>query len=212
LAGIEAQTRYFVPLGESLEIWELTLTNHRAEAANLSVFSSVEFCLWEALDDATNFQRNLSVGEVEVVDGVIYHKTEYRERRDHFAYFACSEELAGFDTQREAFLGPYRGWESPAVVEAGWTSNSIAAGWQPVGVHHLKIRLEAGEQKKVIFLLGYSENPPGDKFDPPGSQTVNKRRVKPILARYLQACEVEGAFRKLQEYWDELLGKLQVAH
>jgi cellobiose phosphorylase len=210
LAGIESTIRYFVPLGESLEVWEVDLANQRSQAANLSVFSAVEFCLWEALDDATNFQRNYSIGEVEVADGVIYHKTEYRERRNHFAYFACSEPLAGFDTQREAFLGPYRGWESPAAVEAGRTSHSIAHGWQPVGAHHLRVRLEPGERKKVIFLLGYSENPTDDKFDPPGTQTVNKRRVKPVIARYLQAGEAAAAFQALKEYWDGLLGKLHV--
>ena len=210
LAGIAAQIRYFIPLGEDLEIWELSLTNDRQRPANLSVFSAVEFCLWDALDDATNFQRNLSVGEVEVVDGVIYHKTEYRERRDHFAFFACSEPLAGFDTQREAFLGPYRGWDAPAGVESGRLSGSVANGWQPAGVQHVRIRLNPGEQKKVIFILGYHENPPGEKFDPPDSQTINKRGVKPVIARYLQAEAVESAFQALQAYWDSLLGVLQV--
>jgi len=210
LAGIESQTRYFVPLGESLEIWELTLTNQRDRPANLSVFSSVELCLWDAWDDATNFQRNYSIGQVEVEGGVIYHKTEYRERRDHFAYFACSEELAGFDTQREAFLGPYRGWDSPLAVESGHTSDSIANGWQPVGVHHIKFRMKAGEQRKIIYILGYHENPPADKFDPPNSQTLNKRGVKPILARYLRTDEVESAFQALGDYWEALLGKQQV--
>ncbi len=117
--GIRAETLYFVPAGETLEIWRVRVTNERAEPAKLSLFSSVEFCLWDAQDDATNFQRNYSVGEVEVEDGVIYHKTEYRERRDHFAFFACSEPLAGFDTQRDAFLGPYRGWDRPIAVERG---------------------------------------------------------------------------------------------
>ena len=106
-------------MGENLEIWQLTVTNLRGEKAHLSAFSSIEFCLWDAMDDSSNFQRNYSIGQVEVEDGVIYHKSEYRERRDHFAYFACSEPLAGFDTQREAFLGPYRGWDNPAVVENG---------------------------------------------------------------------------------------------
>ena len=210
VAGIESQTRYFVPLGENLEIWELTLTNHREQTANLSVFSAIEFCLWDALDDATNFQRNYSIGEVEVEDGVIYHKTEYRERRDHFAYLACSETLAGFDTQREAFLGPYSGWDSPAAVRAGRMSNSIASGWQPVGAQHIKVSLKAGEQKKIIFVLGYHENPKEDKFDPPGSQTLNKRTVKPIIARYLNPDEVEAAFQSLQVYWSGLLDKFQV--
>ena len=120
-----------MPLDETLEIWQLTVTNHRTKPAKLSVFSSIEFCLWDAQDDATNFQRNFSTGQVEVEDGVIYHKTEYRERRNHFAYFACSEKLAGFDTQRDAFLGPYRGWDKPAAVERGKSFNSVAHGWAP---------------------------------------------------------------------------------
>ena len=87
-------------------IWRRRLRNRRNRLARYSVFSAVEFCLWDAQDDATNFQRNLSIGEVEVVDGVICHKTEYRERHNRFAYFACSEPLAGYDTDRDAFLGP----------------------------------------------------------------------------------------------------------
>jgi cellobiose phosphorylase len=211
LAGIAAQIRYFVPLGQNLEIWELNITNQRDRPVSLSVFSAVEFCLWDAWDDATNFQRNLSVGEVEVVDGVIYHKTEYRERRNHFAYLACSEKLAGFDTQREAFLGPYRGWESPRAVEFGQMSNSIARGWQPVGTQQVKLRLKPGERKSLRFVLGYHENPEGEKFDPPDSQSINKRSLGPILTRYLREDEVERAFQELRAYWDGLLSKLQVA-
>ncbi len=209
--GIKSSTRYFIPLGESLEIWELTLTNERNDPAALSVFSAVEFALWDANDDATNFQRNYSIGQVEIVDEVIYHKTEYRERRDHFAWFACSAPLAGFDTQREAFLGPYRGWDSPQVVESGESTNSVAHGWQPIGSHHVKVELQPGESRKIIFLLGYHENPRDDKFDPPGSQVINKRTVKPIIAKYLQPAAVDAAFEALRETWTSLLGKFQVA-
>ncbi len=208
--GVEAQTRYFVPLGESLEIWHLTLTNRREDAASLSVFSSVEFCLWDAHDDATNFQRNFNIGEVEIEDGIIYHKTEYRERRNHFAFFACSEALVGFDTQRDAFLGPYRGWENPAAVERGHSFDSVAHGWAPMGSHHTQVTLQPGESHRIIFLLGYHENPPDRKFDPPGSQTINKQTVKPIIARYLDKDNVEAAFEALCAYWDGLLGILQV--
>jgi len=209
-SGIKAETRYFIPLGANLEIWQLTLANQRPEAVNLSVFATVEFCLWDAMDDATNFQRNYSVGEVEVVDGVIYHKTEYRERRDHFSFFTCSERLAGFDTDREAFLGAYRGWDSPAAVERGALSNSIAHGWQPIGAQHVRLHLEAGEQRSMVFLLGYHENPLDSKFDPPGSQTINKRSLTPIIQRYLQPTEVKSSFDQLHGYWLELLEKFQV--
>ncbi len=207
---IAVSTRYFVPLGESLEIWQTRLTNRRGEPAELSLFSCVEFCLWDAQDDATNYQRNYSTGQVEVVDGVIYHKTEYRERRNHFAYFACSEPLAGYDTQREAFLGPYRGWHEPLAVERDQAGNSLAQGWQPIGSHQVRLTLQPGETRTVVFLLGYHENPPEDKFDPPGSQIINKRTVQPILARYLRTEEADAAFAALGQSWGRLLGRLQV--
>ncbi|MBU1175127.1 MAG: glycosyl transferase [Alphaproteobacteria bacterium] len=208
--GIASSTRYFVPLGETLEIWQLTVTNERLVEADISVFSSVEFCLWEANDDMTNFQRNYSTGQVEVEASTIYHKTEYRERRDHFAYFACSEALEGFDTQRENFLGPWRGWDRPRAVETGRSDNSIAHGWSPIGSHHVKVRLQPGESRQIVFVLGYFENPRDDKFDPPNSQTINKKRVRPLIARYLDEKTVEAAFARLAEHWDRLLGVYRV--
>ncbi len=220
-AGIQSETRYFVPLDATLEIWDLTITNRRPTAADLSVFSAAEFCLWDALDDATNFQRNYSIGEVEVPDlssrgdpraaSLIIHKTEYRERRDHFAYFACSEALAGFDTDREAFLGPYRGWDSPRAVESGRASMSEAHGWQPIGVHHVRLHLEPGASRKIIFLLGYHQNAPDSKFDPPDSQNVDRRSLLPVVARYLEPVEVEQAFTRLKAYWDDVLRRLTVS-
>jgi cellobiose phosphorylase len=202
---ITGQIRYFVPLGENLEVWDMEISNGRDQQVSLDLFSSVEFALWDAYDDATNLQRNLNIGEVEFEEGVIYHKTEYRERRDHFAFFSCSEPLVGYDTQREAFLGPYRGWDNPLVVERGESTNSIAHGWAPIGVQHLKFSLGAGESKRIIFLLGYHQNPREDKFDPPGSQTINKRRVGPVIARYLDPGNVDIAFKALLEKWQDLL-------
>src|SRR5258706_5390096 len=147
---------------------------------------------------------------MEIVDEVIYHKTEYRERRDHFAYFACSEKLAGFDTIREDFLGQYRGWNEPQVVETGKSFNTEAHGWQPIGSHHVKVSLKAGESKQIIFILGYQENPKDDKFDPPGSQIINKKSAKLVIEKYLQAANADKAFNDLRDYWTMLLGKFQV--
>lgn len=208
--GIGAEIRYFIPMGENLEIWELTLTNHRVKAAELSIFSSVEFNLWDAMDDSTNYQRNYSTGEVEVVDGVIYHKTEYRERRNHFAYLACSEPIAGFDTQREAFLGAYRGWDKPIALEEGNLSGSIAYGWQPIAAQHVKVLLEPGEKKKIIFLLGYHENPAEEKFDPFEPQKLNRKTVIPLIEKYLNPENVSTAFENLGLYWAELFDKFQL--
>ena len=208
--GVRADVRFFVPLNANLEIWDLTLENLSPAPRQLSLFSSIEFCLWDAQDDSTNFQRNLNIGEVEVEGSVIYHKTEYRERRNHFAYFACSEPLAGFETQREAFLGPYRGWENPQAVENDQSSQSLGVGWSPVGVHHLRLNLAPGSQKRVIFLLGYHENPEEEKFSPQGSQIINKGSAAPIIPQHLEPEYVDQAFDRLREEWDDLLGVLQI--
>jgi cellobiose phosphorylase len=209
-SGIETQLRFFVPPGENLEVWQLRMANHRQRPARLSLFGVVEFCLWDAWDDATNFQRNLSLAEVEVEDGVIYHKTEYRERRNHFAYFAASGTPAGFDTQRSSFLGPYQGWDSPRAVQMGRLSNSIAHGWEPIAAHHLLVELPPDDACEFIFLLGYAENPAAEKFDPPDSQTLNKRVVLSTIRRYLQPEVVEQAFQGLTADWATLLSALQV--
>ena len=207
---VDAQTCYFVPLGENLEVWKFQVTNRRRKPARLSLFSSIEFCLWDAQDDATNFQRNFSTGQVEIEDQVIYHKTEYRERRNHFAYFACSAKLAGFDTQRDTFLGAYRSWDNPVAVERGRSFNSVAYGWAPMGSHHVKLSLKPGETREVVFVLGYHENPVDQKFDPPGSQTLNKKTVKPLIAKYLDGKNADAAFQALRQYWDGLLSIYQV--
>jgi cellobiose phosphorylase len=202
---IRATLRYFVPLDEHLEIWQLTLLNLRDTPAHLSLFSLVEFCLWDANDDATNYQRNFNTGEVEIVDEVIYHKTEYRERRNHFAYLACSAPLTGFDTQRDEFFGAYRSWHNPQVVERGEACNSIAHGWQPIGSQHVRVTLAPQESKQIIFILGYHENSPHEKFDPPNSPIINKRTIAPIIAKYRDVKNVDAAFDDLRAYWDRLL-------
>jgi len=209
--GVESVTRYFVPLNENLEIWHLTLTNSRPKTASLSVFSCIEFALWDAYDDMTNFQRNFNTGEVEVDQGVIYHTTEYRERRNHFAFFACSEEISGFDTQREVFLGPNRGWDQPKVVEVGAARNSIANGWAPMGSHHVQVALEPGEQRQMFFLLGYHENDRDEKFEKENPSRIYKADVRIKIDKYLDLKESENAFEELRGFWSDKLSVLQVS-
>ncbi len=208
--GIQCQTTYFVPRQANCEIWQTKIKNNSDQKTNLSLFSLVEFCLWDALDDSTNYQRNFNIGEVEIEGSTIYHKTEYRERRNHFAYFACSEPLTGFETDRNAFLGDYRGFEAPQVVENGQSQNSVAHGWAPIGSHHLKFDLNPQEEKEIIFILGYFENPLDQKFDPEFPLQINKHNVRPIINRYLNSAHLETALTDLKLFWEGILDQYQV--
>jgi cellobiose phosphorylase len=207
---VSVQIRYFVPIDANLEIWDSTITNQADNPKDISIFSFIEFNLWDAWDDQTNYQRNFNTGQIEIDGSTIFHKTEYRERRDHFAFFTCSENIIGYDSQRESFLGPYRGFSQPIAVEEGRSRNSLTHGWQPIGSHHIKIRLQAGESQRIIFLLGYHENPKSKKFDPPNTQSINKKLVNLEINKYLTPTEVDSAFLDLKAFWSKLLDIFKV--
>ncbi|MCM1249447.1 MAG: glycosyl transferase, partial [Lachnoclostridium sp.] len=207
--GLQASVLTFVPTEDNCEISKLTLTNNSDAVKNFSVFSYVEWCLWNADDDMKNFQRNLSIGEVEVVDSTIFHKTEYRERRNHYAVYSVNEKVAGFDTSRDAFLGAYRGADEPEAVENGACTNSIASGWSPIASHQLDVTLHPGESKTFIFVLGYIENPEDDKWESHG--IINKKPAFRMLSKYNTEEGVDKAFAALKDYWKNLLSKYTVS-
>jgi cellobiose phosphorylase len=206
--AIECSQLYFVPMGSNCEIHQVKLTNTGSAKKTVKLFSFVEFCLWNAADDGSNLQRNLSCGEVEVVGSSIYHKTEYRERRDHYAVYHVNAPVAGFDTDRESFVGLYNGYGEPDVPAVGKSKNSVASGWAPIGSHCLEVDLAPGETKSYVFVLGYLENPEGEKWESPG--VINKKRAQELITQYDTDEKVDAAMKKLREHWDSLLGIYEV--
>ncbi|MDR0889156.1 MAG: glycosyl transferase [Oscillospiraceae bacterium] len=206
--GLAAKQEIFVPKGDNCELTRLTLSNRADCAKDLDVFSYLEFCLWDAVDDAGNYQRNFNTGEVETQANAIYHKTEYRERRNHYAVSWANRTPDSFDTDRSAFLGDYRGANDPLAVEAGSCSGSIAHGWSPIAAMHFKIHLEAGESTSLILGLGYIENPPSEKWEAPN--VIHKARAHAMMARYASGAQIDAALEKLRLYWEALLGKYQL--
>ena len=206
--GIRALQEVMVPLHENCELTRVTLTNMSARERSLDLFSYVEFCLWDAQDDASNFQRNFSIGEVEVIGNEIYHKTEYRERRNHYAVFSVNRDIAGFDTSRDEFVGLYNGPQSPQAVIEGRSHNSIAHGWAPVGSHHLKVSLLPDESVSFIFILGYCENPVDQKFEAPG--IINKAPANELLAKFRTDEQFDAAKQALKDYWEGLLSTYSI--
>ena len=206
--GLSADVEFFVPLGDNCEVDRLILTNDTDTEKQFTVFSYLEFCLWNAVDDSTNFQRNFSTGEVEVEDSILYHKTEYRERRNHYAFFTVNAPLDGFDTSRDAFLGAYRSNASPEAVENGQCTGSVAHGWAPVGVHQVNVTLQPGEKRSLIFVLGYIENAEDEKWAAPG--VINKEKAYTMQKRYQTDAQVDAALAVLHEHWNRLLSTYTV--
>lgn len=206
--NISAKVTFFVPQDYNGEIQKLTLTNSGSSEKTIKLFSFIEFCLWNAQDDSTNFQRNFNTGEVEIEGSTLYHKTEYKERRDHFAFYTVNVPIDGFDTDRESFMGLYNGFDSPQTVMDGKPLNSVADGWSPVASHYIEVKLQPGETKDFVFILGYVENPFEEKFNQDG--TVNKTRAIEMMKQFDTAEKADKALEDLKEYWSTLLSKYTV--
>jgi cellobiose phosphorylase len=205
--GLEIVTTFFVPPGENLEIWQVRVRNTSTQCKSPKLFSYQEFCFFEALNDMTNYQRTYSIGEVEVEGSAIYHKTEYRERRNHYTLFACTRPVAGFDTSRDAFVGIHEGLHEARVPFAGACTGSIAFGWNPIGAHQIDLDLAPGEETTFAFVLAYVEQGNAPKFDAPF--VINKEKGRAIVDKYSAPGAVDAAFADLKRYWDELLGNFQ---
>ena len=201
--GVSAAQTLLVPQGDSCLLIRLTLKNETAAEKTLDVFPYVEFCLWDAMDDSSNFQRNFSIGEVELEPNAIYHKTEYRERRNHYAVFWSNRSYDGFDTARDAFIGVYGSPALPDAVAAGRCTNSVAHGWAPVGAMQFHLTLAPGEEQTLLLGLGYIENPEDEKFSAPG--IINKSRARTMIEKYRTNEQFDAAMDALGAYWDGLL-------
>lgn len=202
--NVQVDTLFFIPLDNNCEIHKVTVKNLNSAPKNIKLFSFIEFCLWNAYDDMTNFQRNFSTGEVEIEGNVIYHKTEYRERRNHYSFYSVNTPISGFDTDRESFIGLYNGFDNPQVVKNGKASNSVADGWSPVASHYFDLTLAPGESKELIFVLGYVENEQDQKWEKPG--VINKTKALKLIEKFSKTEQVDRAMADLADYWSKLQG------
>lgn len=205
--GVEAEVTFFVPQNFNGEVQKVVLKNTSGSKKNFKLFSFIEWCLWNAQDDSTNFQRNFNTGEVEIEGSTLYHKTEYKERRDHFAFYTVNTDISGFDTDRESFIGLYNGFENPQAVLAGKSNDSVADGWSPIASHCLDVTLDAGEEKTFVFLLGYVENGE-NKWNADGS--MNKSKAYEMIEAMNTAEKADKALAELKDYWDQLLSQYHV--
>ena len=197
-ASIKTESLYFVPLGRTYECWLLKMTNNDSRKRKLSVFTYVEYANnWNLSQDMINLQYSQFIMKMDVVNGIIDHGTNVYmpQRPDHFeddgqgrhTFLAViGGDVKGFDTDRELFLGPYRTYANPIVVEEGTCRNSIAVGDNGCGVLQVDLDLQPGESKELMVLMGI------------GAAGVEGKKAVQELGNPARARE---EFEKLRHYW-----------
>ncbi len=197
-ALIKTESLYFVPLGRTYECWMLKVTNSGNKKRKLSIFTYVEYTNnWNQTQDMNNLQYSQYILKMDVVDNIIDHGTNVYmpSRPDHFeddgqsrhTFLAITgAEVKGYDTDREIFLGPYRTYANPIVVEEGKCKNSIAVGDNGCGALQVEIELKAGESKELVVLMGIG-----------AAGVEGKQAVRELGS----PVKVRKEYEKVKKYW-----------
>lgn len=190
--GIRASQRLMIPLGDAVELWDVTVKNTGDTARSLSVFSYCEFSFHHIDMDNQNFQMSLYAAGSSYEDGIIEHDLFYEEFG--YQYFTASFEPDGFDCLRDAFIGPYRTETNPLTVERGRCGSSFEKGGNHCGALQKKLILQPGEERRLVFMLGEG----------------NRAAAKPIREKYSDFANVDFAKKALADYWEEKFARLWV--
>ena len=197
-SNIKTETLYFVPLDRTDEIWDLKITNIGSEKRNLSVFTFVEYANnWKLSQDLNNLQYSQYIIKMDVVDNIIDHGTnvymptmpddfEDDGQGRHTFLAITGADVKGFDTDRDIFLGSYRSYANPIIVEEGKCKNSIAVGDNGCGTLQVDVEIQPGETKELIIIMGI------------GSAAIGGKKAINELGNPKQ---VKEEFDKLKKYW-----------
>jgi N,N'-diacetylchitobiose phosphorylase len=188
-SNIETETTYFVPLGKYFECWLLKVTNKDAVKRNLSLFTFVEYPnTWHCFNDFLNLQYSHGIVKMDFVDGIIDYGSSVlisgQTNRSFLAFLGG--EIVGFDTDRDVFISPYRGYANPMVVEKGKCTGSLAVGDDGCGSIQIDIDLEPGQTKELVVLMGI------------GKAAVEGKKV---VRQFGDPVKVKEEFEKLRQYW-----------
>ncbi|MFW5982233.1 MAG: GH36-type glycosyl hydrolase domain-containing protein [Halanaerobiaceae bacterium] len=186
-ADIKSNYRVFVPLDDTVELWEIELENNSNQLRELSIFPYAEWCFYNIDQDLKNFQYILYTCRMDYVDDMIDYTILFAGGDVPKAFMASTLAVSSFDTDRDVFIGKYHHEGNPAAVERGQCFDSIAQGGNPCAVLQNKITLQPGEKKRVVFIVGI------------GDARVEGKKFK---EKYSSKENLEKEFKRVQEYWN----------
>lgn len=214
-AGIRSEMTCFIPTGQAFEYWSLEVHNPGDEARTISVLSYAELANeWHYRQDLENLQYSQYVVTATYRDGMIHRRNSTREATSDLWFGVAGADVVGFDTDRDAFLGPYRTQASPLAVERGACSGTEAVGDNACASLHVRLHLAPGERRQVVFCLGvgHPDEPWRDERprigDPAGALALPPGRQ--VMAEYATPERVAAELAALRDEWAERLGTLQV--
>ncbi len=207
-ADIATETTYFVPVGQTFEYWKLKVTNESDRPRELSLFSFCEFTnQWDTFQDQVNLQYSLFIirGErtadnllrIAIQDNLTPESGSFfiHDIAHHAWMGLVGAPVEGFDTSRETFLGPYRGYHCPLAVERGGCFNSSVYGDNACGSLQTNLSLQPGSSREILVMLGIGD-----------ARTTGKKTLSAYGSLECAAIELQT----LKDHWHKKLGSLVV--
>jgi len=161
--GHLAEILYFVPPAPPddpcpAELWVLRLANRSLTSQVIQVFSYVELSFADASSDMHNldWSQHVLSSRYDEARHAIVTGTRFSPTTQ---FFASDRAPLGYDCDREAFVGPYPGLESPAVVVAGSRTGARLPAETTCGSLFHEVSLEPGAEARIVYVLGITDTP-----------------------------------------------------
>src|SRR5665648_380152 len=214
-AGVRSEMTCFIPTGQAFEYWSLAVTNPGPQARTISVFSYAELANeWSYRQDLENLQYSQYVVRATCTDGMIHRTNSTRDAMSELWFGVAGADVVGFDTDRDAFLGPYRTQANPLAVERGACSGSETVGDNACASLQVRLELAPGQIRQVVFCLGVG-NPDKPWRDErqgvghaPGEASLRPGRE--VMAEYARPERVAAELAEIRNEWAAHLATLQV--
>ncbi|MEO8042600.1 MAG: hypothetical protein ABI646_08325, partial [Acidobacteriota bacterium] len=136
------------------------------------------------------------ITEIDAATGAILARNPYNnEFAERVAFVATSADARTWTCDRQEFIGRNGTLARPAAMLRTNLSGANGAGLDPCAALQTDIEIQPGETSEIIFLLGEEDS-------------LENARMS--VSHFRQKRIVEEGFSSVKEFWDEILGAMQV--
>lgn len=194
--GLKVSCTYLVGREENVLLWDMTLQSDRDR--KVQIFPYVELGMMEFLREIQwQCYNKHQLACYPLEDVLVYRygvENQPKPEETPLVFFAADVPMAGFDCDRDCFVGSYRSEENPLGAERGNLSGSVLYGGDPCFALQIDLELKAGEERKVHIFLGTA---------------MTEDEVLQTAARCRKAGFAERAMAGLREQWARFLSGFQ---
>ncbi|HEB62020.1 MAG TPA: glycosyl transferase family 36, partial [Bacteroidetes bacterium] len=204
--GIRVELILFVPFYETLEIWDIKITNNRSDFKNLSIFTYFEWVLGSSSDFHREFHKQfLETKYDKEINGLLATKRiwdiplgergHWNIEYEYIGFFTCSKLISSFEGDKENFIGKYGSLERPKAVLKGELSKNTGSFNDSISSLQIDLIINPKKTERLNFFLGLKKS---------------KKEIIKTLEKFNTFDAIDRSFRNVRNKWNSILNTLVI--